>query len=162
MYSTPCRSFYSNKEYYEEYSKQLLTNTLYTCLGLNNYGFVIAKPLLYTFDPSLLEDLPELLYKRRDILKGLKIRYGVIEIVNYSSASKNLCLELDIMLKSKLRSKEVELNEKLFGLLSYYLPNMSLSQKIYDNKVKIKIESDFPIKEEDNPYEKHEENNYYA
>lgn len=162
MYSTPCRSFYANKEYYEEYSKQLLTNTLYTCLGLNNYGFVIAKPLLYTFDPSLLEDLPESLYKRRDILKGIKIRYGVIEIVNYSSASKNLCLELDVMMKSKLRSKEVELNEKLFGLLFYYLPDMIISKEKVSNRVKITIESDFPIKEEENPYEKHEENNYYA
>ena len=66
------------------------------------------------------------------------------------------------MLKSKLRSEEVELNEKLSDLLFYYLPDISLSQKISDNKVKIKIESDFPIKEEDNPYEKHEENNYYA
>ena len=91
MYSVPCRSFYSNKEYYEEYSKQLLTNTLYTCLGLNNYGFVITKPLLYTFDPSLLEDLPESLYKRRDILKGSKMTYGIMEIVNYSSASTSIC-----------------------------------------------------------------------
>ena len=134
MYSVPCRSFYANKEYYEEYSKQLLTNTLYICLGLNNYGFVITKPLLYTFDPSLLEDLPESLYKRRDILKGSKMTYGVIEIVNYSSASTSLSLEFDLVLESALKNQEAEFHDNLSQLISYYLPEVSLSQKIYGNK----------------------------
>lgn len=162
MYSTPCRSFYANKEYYEEYSKQLLTNTLYTCLGLNNYGFVVNKPLVYTFAPNFLEDLPESLYKRRDILKGTRIKEGAIRILDYSSASNTLCLEFDLILESKPESEEIELNEKLFGLLSYYLPDMIISKEKVSNRVKITIESDFPIKEEENPYEKHEENNYYA
>lgn len=162
MYSVPCRSFYANKEYYEEYSKQLLTNTLYTCLGLNNYGFVVNKPLVYTFAPNFLEDLPESLYKRRDILKGIRIKEGAIRILDYSSASNTLCLEFDLILESKPESEEIELNEKLFGLLSYYLPDMTISQKKSGNRLIVTINSDFPIKEEDNFYDKHEENNYYA